>query len=321
MEWWPWLLVVVGLGILLAGAEALVRSAVGLAARAGISPLVVGLTVVAFATSAPELAVTAVAALEGTGELAFGNVVGSNVFNVLAILGLSSVIAPLIVDRKLVRFDVPVMIGVSVLVGLAGLDGKVGRGEGLLLLGGLAAYLTISVRSERARQHQNPGVRESGEAGSGAGRVHPAWLVIALLCGLGMLVLGSHWLVTGASQIARAAGISERIIGLTLVAAGTSLPELATSVVAAARGQREIAVGNIVGSNLFNLFCVLGAAAVILPVPVSPAALRLDVPVMVGSAVVCLPFFWTGLRLSRIEGALMLAGFLAYYGWLVVGPS
>lgn len=320
MEWWPWLLVVVGLGILLAGAEALVRGAAGLAARAGISPLIVGLTVVAFATSAPELAVTVVAALEGTGELAFGNVVGSNLFNVLAILGLSAVVAPLAVERKLVRFDVPLMIGVSVLVGLAGLDGRVGRLEGLLLLGGLAAYLTISVRGERARRRENPEPQESGEAGEAA-RHHPAWLVIALLCGLGMLVLGSHWLVTGASQIARAAGISERIIGLTLVAAGTSLPELATSVVAAIRGQREIAVGNIVGSNLFNLLCVLGAAAVILPVPVGPAALRLDVPVMVASAVVCLPFFWTGLRVSRLEGAVLLAGFLGYYGWLVVGPG
>lgn len=313
-----WVMVAAGLGLLVVGAEVLVRGASGLAARLGISELVVGLTVVAFGTSAPELAVTVVAAVEGTGDLAFGNVVGSNLFNGLAILGVSALVAPLVVDRKLVRFDVPVMIAASVVVGLMALDGGMGRLDGAILLVCLAAYLLLSIRIERRRM-------EADAASGGRGPVvekrvpnRVAWMIVGVVGGLGLLVLGSHLLVTGAVQVARAFGVSERVIGLTLVAAGTSLPEMATSVVASLRGQRDIAVGNIVGSNLFNLLCVLALAATILPLPVAADALRVDVPVMVGAAVVCFPIFRRGWSITRLEGAALLVVFGTYLTWVLM---
>jgi cation:H+ antiporter len=334
------LLIAVGLVLLAGGAELLVRGAAGLAARLGISPLVVGLTVVAFATSAPELAVTVVAAVEGTGDLALGNVVGSNVFNVLAILGVSALVAPLAVDPKLLRLDIPLMIAVSVVAGLLALDGRVGRVDGALLLAGLIAYVALSVRLERRRMSApipeapggNGGVDDAAPGNLPEAVVsppvapavgwHPAWMVVAVFAGLGLLVLGSHWLVTGAVAVARALDVSERVIGLTLVAAGTSLPELATSVVASFRGERDIAVGNIVGSNLFNLLCVLGTAAAILPVPVASAAMRMDIPVMIAAAAVCLPIALTDRRISRVEGGVLLASFAGYLAWIVLaGPG
>lgn len=304
--------------MLVGGAEALVRGASGLATRLGISPLVVGLTVVAFGTSAPELAVTLVAAIKGTGDLAFGNVVGSNLFNGLAILGLSALVAPLVVDRKLVRFDVPAMIAASVAVGLMALDGGIGRLDGAVLLAGLVAYIAVSVRKERRRMQVEDRAGDHPKVAGGGGRLRIAWLVVGVVGGLGLLVLGSHLLVTGAVQVARAFGVSERVIGLTLVAAGTSLPELATSVVASVRGERDIAVGNIVGSNLFNLLCVLAFSATILPLPVAADALHLDVPVMVGAAVLCFPIFRRGRFISRPEGATLLVIFATYMTWVLM---
>lgn len=318
--WVTILLFVAGLALLVGGAEALVRGAVRLASAAGVSPLVIGLTVVAYGTSAPEMAVSLKAALAGQADLALGNVVGSNIFNVLFILGVSAAITPLLVNRQLLRFDLWVMLLVSGLTWLLGRDGQVGRLDGVLLVAGIVVYTVWSIWQSRRENAavQNEFVREFA-------RPHRRRLAGALISsglvtlGLGLLVIGARWLLTGAVGIAGALGASELVIGLTIVAAGTSLPEVATSVVAALRGERDIAVGNVVGSNIFNILAVLGVAAVAGPagVGVSPTALRVDVPVMIVVAVVCLPIFYTAQRIDRWEGWVFLAGYVAYTGYLV----
>jgi len=306
-------LFVLGLGLLVAGAEALVRGSAGLAGRFRIPPLVVGLTVVAFGTSSPELAVSLSAALKGQADIALGNVVGSNIFNVLFILGVSALITPLVVARQLVRLDVPVMIGVSALTLLLAWNGRVSRLEGVVLLVGIVLYTAWLVRLARA------GRAEPGEGVVGRGDPLALQLVL-IVAGLALLVLGSRWLVGGAVAIAKAFGLSELIIGLTIVAAGTSLPEVASSVIAAIRGQRDIAVGNVVGSNIFNLLCVLGVSAAAAPGGVAAArpALAFDLPVMIAVALACLPIFLTGHRIERWEGGLFLAYYIAYTLFLVL---
>lgn len=308
------LLLVAGLAGLIAGAELLVRGASRLALAAGLSPLAVGLTVVAFGTSAPELAVSASAAVRGEADLAFGNVVGSNVFNVLFILGASALVAPLIVARQLVRLDVPLLLVVSLVgTGLAA-DGHVGRGDGVFLLAGLFAYTLFTLRM--ARKEGNGAATVTAGGGTGAA----AWSVVSVLGGLGLLVLGSRAFVAAATDIALALGVSELVVGLTIVAAGTSLPEVATSLLAAVRGERDIAAGNVIGSNLFNILGVLGFSAAIAPdgVGVSDPALRFDVPVMLAAAAACLPIFATGHRIDRWEGGLFLLYYGAYVTWLVL---
>jgi len=282
-----------GLALLGFGAELLVRGASRLAAAFGISPIVIGLTVVAFGTSAPELAVSLKAAFAGQADLAMGNVIGSNILNVLLILGASAVIVPLVVHAQLIRLDVPLLIGVSVLVLLMGLDGRIGRLDGLLLFAGALAYTGFLVRQSR---RENAAVQAEYAAEYAAKRVaSPLVNGLLVLAGLVLLVGGSRLLVTAALAFARAMGVSELIVGLTIVAAGTSLPEIATSILAAARGERDIAVGNVVGSNLFNILIVLGLTALVSPdgVAVAPGALDFDLPVMVAVAVACLPIFFT----------------------------
>ena len=308
-------LLVLGLALLVVGADLLVRGAARLAAAVGIPPLVIGLTVVAFGTSAPELAVSLQAAASGSADIAIGNVVGSNVFNVLAILGLAAVVAPLAVHRKVIRFDVPLLIVASVLAWILASDGRVGRLDGALLLGGVGAYTVWSIRAGRA------------EGKALAGGVRPApprravvGNVVVAVAGLVLLVLGARLLVSAATATARALGLSELVIGLTVVAAGTSLPELATSVVAAVRGERDIAVGNVVGSNIFNILCVLGGAALFAPsgITVVPQALAFDLPVMTAVAFACLPVFLTGHVIARWEGFLFLGYYVAYTTWIVL---
>lgn len=304
-----------GIGALIAGAEALVRGSAGVANRFGIRPLVIGLTVVAAGTSSPEATVSILAALGGKGDLTLGNVVGSNILNVLLILGVSALIAPLVVARQLVILDVPVMIGVSLLAWGLAADGRLSRLDGALLLMGGAAYTAFLLS---LAQRERPGTVPGAEP---APPRDPLPLqVVFVVAGLGMLVLGSHWLVTSASAFARVFGLPELVVGLTIVAAGTSLPELASSVVAALRGQRDIAVGNVVGSNLFNLLVVLGASALASPqgLAVSRAARHLDLPVMVAVAVACLPIFFTGHRIDRWEGALFVAYYAAYTVFLLL---
>jgi len=305
---------VAGLVVLVLGAEALVRGASRLAGAIGISPLVVGLTVVAFGTSAPEMAVSVKSAYSGQAgaDIAIGNVVGSNIFNVLLILGLSAAVAPLAVAQKLVRFDVPLVIAVSVLVLALALDGAISRWDGALLFAGILAYTTFAI--VKARSESESVSREYLAAFGARTRGGPAVAFqLALIgVGLGMLVLGAGWLVDGAVTMARSMGVSELVIGLTIVAAGTSLPEAATSITASIRGERDIAVGNIVGSNLFNMLCVLGLAALVAPdgVEVAASALRFDIPVMIAVSIACLPVFFTGYVIARWEGWL----FLGYYG-------
>ncbi|WP_240902349.1 calcium/sodium antiporter [Wenzhouxiangella sp. XN24] len=317
------MLFIAGLALLIAGAEALVRGASRLAAVLGISPLVIGLTVVAFGTSSPELAVSIKSALSGQASIAVGNVVGSNIFNVLFILGLSAMIVPLVVSQQLVRLDVPLMIALSVLVLVLSLDENLSRANGLLLVAGLVAYFWFLVYQSR---RESAGVREEyarnfgTEGSAGTGRLKDIGMVVG---GLALLVLGSRWLVDGAVDFARYLGVSELVVGLTIVAAGTSLPEVVTSVVAALRGERDIAVGNVVGSNLFNLMGVLGLASVIAPagMAVSPSVVGFDLPVMIAVALACLPMFFTRGVISRPEGTLLLGYYVAYTLYLVLAVS
>lgn len=308
-----------GLIVLTLGADLLVRGAAGLAARLRIPQLVVGLTVVALGTSAPEIAVSVDAAVSGRPDVALGNVVGSNIFNILVILGISAVVAPLVVRSELVKLDLPVMLAVSTLPLLLGLDRLISAGEGVLLLGLAAAYvLGLAWVSHRKRNGTTPPASEPEPA-----PLRPVWFQLLLVAGgLGLLLLGADAFVQGASTLARAAGVSELVIGLTLVAAGTSLPELATSVLASLRGERDLAVGNVVGSNIFNVLAVLGAGAVAgsgLTVP--SGVLRFDFPVMIAVALACLPVFRTGSSISRREGAVFIAYYLLYAIYLGLHSS
>ncbi len=316
--------ILIGFVALVGGGELLVRGASQLAAAVRISPLVIGLTVVAFGTSAPELAVTVQAAWAGSSELALGNVVGSNIANVLLILGISALIVPLSVQSRIVRTDLPLVIAASVGLWLISLTGVVSRVEGLLMFSALVVYVVWSIRAGRQESAEVQAEFDAAaphEQTAGRGRlVGHLGLVVA---GLVLLGVGANQLVGGAVSIARLLGVSELVIGLTIVAVGTSLPELVASAVAGLRGQRDIAVGNVVGSNLFNILGVLGLGAVVAPagIAVPDAALHLDLPIMVATAVVCLPIFFTGGRISRREGALFLGYFFAYIGYVVMNAT
>lgn len=317
----PWLMMIVGLVVLTVGADVLVRGASRIALLLGISPLVVGLTIVAFGTSAPELAVSVGAALEGKADIALGNVVGSNIFNVLVILGLSALIAPLVVHIQLVRLDVPLMIYASVLVWIFAKDGMLSLWEGGFLSAMIIGYTTFLIVQSR-RESAEIQKELAAEAGEIPRPELKEWLLNPLLiaAGLGMLVFGAGWLVEGATTVARNLGVSELVIGLTIVAAGTSLPELATSVVAAIKGERDIAVGNIVGSNIFNIFSVLGFSTLVAGgnVPISANLMAVDVPVMIGVALSCLPVFVSGYLITRWNGLVWMLMYVLYVLYLIL---
>ena len=310
-----------GGGLLVLGAEALVKGASQLARMAGISPLIIGLTIVAYGTSSPEMAVSVQSAMAGQADIALGNVVGSNIFNVLVILGLSALVAPLVVAQQLIRLDVPIMIGVSGLLVLFSLDGRLQPSDGVvLLLGGIIYTLFLIYLS---RRETDPEVKAEYDREYGNnGRPPWGWLLDVAVMGLGLvaLVLGSRLFVSGAIDIAERIGVSQLVIGLTIVAAGTSLPELATSLVATLRGERDIAVGNVVGSNIFNILAVLGLTAMAGKegIPVPSAVLNFDLPVMVAVAVACLPIFATGNIIRRWEGTLFTGYYLAYATYLIL---
>jgi len=312
-----------GVALLVAGAEALVRGACRAAAALGVSPLLAGLTVVAYGTSAPEVAVSlgSIAAGGSAADIAVGNVVGSNIFNVLFILGLSAVAVPLVVERQLVRFDVPIMIAVSLLLAFLVRDGTLEPGSSVLLLAVSAGYTVLLVRLAR-RTRADALQREAATAPPTTGR---DWALTAglVLLGLVLLVVGARSLVASAMLFARWLGVSELVIGLTVVAAGTSLPELATSVVAALRGERSLAVGNVVGSNISNLLVVLGISGLAAPAGLRvPESVRhFDLPVMIAAAVACLPIFFTGHRIARWEGLLFLAYYGAYSAYLILAAT
>ncbi|WP_324834479.1 calcium/sodium antiporter [Pseudomonas saxonica] len=295
-----------GLVLLIAGAQLLVRCAEHIAAKLKVRPLLIGLTVVAMGSSAPQMTVSLQAAFNDTADIAVGSVIGSNIFNILVTLGLSALIIPLRVSRQLVRIDIPLMILASAMVFTLALNHQLDRLDGVLLLGGLLIYLLLLLHQSRHSGHHHPH----------HDRPPTSWLRTLSLMGCALLLLGiaGHLLLGAALEVASELGLSERIIGLTIVAVSTSLPELATSLIAAFRGQREIAVGNVIGSNVFNLLGVLGLTALLAPSPlsVSPNALAFDLPVMLGVAVLCLPVFYSGYRITRLEGLLFLGLYLAY---------
>jgi cation:H+ antiporter len=313
------LMFALGLVALVIGAELLVRGASRLAVSFGVSPLVVGLTVVAFGTSAPEMAVSVGSALTGAPDLAIGNVVGSNIANVLLILGISALITPLLVDEQIIRQEIPIMIGASALLVVMALDGNIGLVESVALFALVIAYTVFLVMQSR---RASKAVQDEFETGIPTSTWDRHWAVqLALIAvGLVLLVVGADWLVDAAVAFARAFGVSDLVIGLTVVAVGTSMPEIATSIIAAIRGQRDIAVGNVVGSNVFNILAVLGAAGVASGVglPVSEAARNFDLWVMLAVAFACLPIMITGREIARWEGVVFLAYYVAYTAWLVL---
>ncbi len=309
------ILFVLGLILLLGGAELLVRGASKLAAALGLSPLVIGLTIVAFGTSSPEFSVSLKTVLSGQPEVAAGNVIGSNIFNVLFILGISAFITPLNVQEKLIRYDVPFMIVLSGLVWIFSYDMTIGRFEGLFLFSVLMVYIVSLIyfgrkKKEIKNEPEVPGnILEKGMSIKNLFRD-----LVFIAVGLTLLVYGSGWFVDGAIAAARILGVSELIIGLTIVAAGTSLPEVFTSVIAAFRGERDIAVGNVVGSNIFNLLGVLGFTAFMIPdgLNISSSLFYFDLPVMFVVALFCLPIFITGKIINRKEGAFLLIIYILY---------
>jgi cation:H+ antiporter len=315
----------VGLVLLVAGADALVRGASRLALAFGVSPLVVGLTVVAFGTSAPEMAVSVGAAQVGNVDIAIGNVVGSNIFNVLFILGVAAMIAPLVVNAQLIRQEVPVMIAASILLFVLCVDGGISRVDGALLFALLLAYTVFLVvqsrrQSAATRAEYAQAVEESVPQRRGDRRAADVGYVIG---GLVLLVLGARTLVDAAVTIASLLGVPELIVGLTIVAAGTSLPEVAASIMATIRGERDIAVGNVIGSNTFNILGVLGVSALVAPgeLTVTPSVLAFDLPVMTAVAVACLPVFFTGRTIARWEGLVFLGYYVAYTAYLILATQ
>ncbi|AFM12796.1 calcium/sodium antiporter [Turneriella parva] len=315
------LLILGGLVALVVGGEFLVRGATGLAVAAKVSSLVIGLTVVAYGTSAPELVVSIQAAANGSPEIAMANVVGSNIFNLLFILGICGLIAPLAVSSQLLRIDVPVMILASGLVWVFAIPGKIAPWQGAFLLAVIIVYTTFIVRSSRKKSRKvkaeyDKALKDEKEEVAG----YPIWLSLVFVAlGLTVLVFGARWLVEGSVTLARRFGVSETVIGLTIVAGGTSLPELAASAVATFRGERDIAIGNLVGSNISNLLVILGIAPLMGGgLQVAPQLLQFDIPVMVASAIACLPLFFVGHKFSRGEGMLFLLSYLSYATYLIL---
>lgn len=328
------LLFAAGLAALVFGANLLVRGAGKLALSFGISPLVVGLTVVAFGTSAPEVAVSVAAVLDGRTDMAVGNVVGSNIFNVLFILGISALIVPLVVNRQLIRQEVPIMFGLTLLMVALTSNGNVAQWEGALLLGLMVGYTGFLIVQSRRESAATAGTAQAGQGDEFADELQPsapgAWdaklpAQLALIAaGLALLVLGSDWLVTAAVAFAKALGVSDVVIALTIVAAGTSMPEVATSITAAIKGERDIAVGNVVGSNTFNILGCLGISGLVAGsggLPVAPSLLAFDMWVMLAVALACLPMFATGGEIARWEGGVFAGYYVAYVSYLILAAQ
>ena len=313
-----WLSVAGGLVLLLVGGDVLVRGAVAVAQRLGVSPLLIGLTLVGFGTSSPELVASISAALAGAPGLAIGNVVGSNIANILLILGVGAALCPLATQPAAFRRDGPVLLGISLLLALICLTGTIGRPLGALLLGLLLAYTLWTYLTEREDADPAAQMHAGGAELVGRKPASLAWSLVLAIAGIGGVVLGADLLVQGAIELARAFGIAEAVIGLTIVAIGTSLPELAAMVAAARRRETDVAVGNIVGSNIFNVLGILGVTALVSPLAIPPEIARVDVWVMLAVAVLGVVFAVSGWRFSRREGLVLLAAYALYIGWLVV---
>ncbi len=307
-----------GLAILVVGAEILVRGSVGTALRFGLTPLLIGLTIVAFGTSAPELVVSIQAASNGSDDIALGNIIGSNISNIALILGIAALIQPLKVQASIVRKDVPILLGASMLLVLFLLDGVISQLEGFFFFSGVVVFTVASIRM--AKMETNAEVNAEFEDVIPK-KQHPLWLnIVLVVVGLGLLVLGAKWLVDGAIEIASSIGMSQAVVGLTIVAIGTSLPELATSVMAALKKEGDIAIGNVVGSNIFNILCILGITAMILPVS-QGGITTIDILLMLGLTVFLLPVLKSGYIVSRIEGGVLLTIYIVYTSYLVLSTQ
>jgi cation:H+ antiporter len=309
-----WIYLIAGLGLLYLGAQILVKGGAALALRLGLNALVVGLTVIAYGTSSPEMVVSVSASLQDNGAIAIGNVVGSNICNIALILGVCALVSPLSASAQIIRREIPIMIGVSVLLAAMLWDEQLSRLEGGVLFAGIVVYTVLTVREARA-ETKGKAEQEYGEdfpAGSmGLGKS-----VLLVVAGLGVLVVASQLFVGGAVVLAKSWGVTEAVIGLTVVAVGTSMPELATSFVAAVRGHGDVAIGNVVGSNIFNVLGILGIAALINPIDTSGLS-RVDLATMVVAALAMLPAARSGGVISRLEGAVLLFAYFGYTAWLV----
>lgn len=315
-----------GLGLLVLGAELLVRGASRLALAVGLSPLVVGLTVVAIGTSAPEVAVSVGAVMGGQSDIAIGNVVGSNIFNVLLILGLSALIVPLVVHSQIIRQEVPIMVAISLLLVVMVQDRVIGMYEGAILTALLVVYTSFIVAQSRRATRAAAADMETPEAKVGSGGWSDSRLVQVgmIIGGLACLIVGSRLLVTASVAFAQALGISELVIGLTIVAAGTSLPEVATSITAALKGERDIAVGNVVGSNIFNILGCLGLSGLVAGtagISIAPSVMAFDIWVMLATAIACIPIFLSGREIARWEGFVFVAYYVFYVTYLVLAAE
>ena len=309
-----WFYLIAGLGLLYLGAQILVKGGAALALRLGLNALVVGLTVIAYGTSSPEMVVSVSASLQDNGAIAIGNVVGSNICNIALILGVCALVSPLSASAQIIRREIPIMIGVSVLLAAMLWDEQLSRLEGGVLFAGIVVYTVLTVREARA-ETKGKAEQEYGEdfpAGSmGLGKS-----VLLVVAGLGVLVVASQLFVGGAVVLAKSWGVMEAVIGLTVVAVGTSMPEFATSLVAAVRGHGDVAIGIVVGSNIFNVLGILGIAALINPIDTSGLS-RVDLATMVVAALAMLPAARSGGVISRLEGAVLLFAYFGYTAWLV----
>ncbi|MBU9765905.1 calcium/sodium antiporter [Mycobacterium sp. TNTM28] len=317
---------IVGLVALAIGAEVMVRGGAALAPRLGLSPMLIGLTVVSIGTSLPELAVGVTAALEGSGQLAVGNIAGTNVVNIMFILGLSALMRPLAIEQRTLRLDLPVMAGAAVLLWILAVNGELSRLDGLILVCCAIGYSVMLIRMSRrespvtldAYAHAFPPTQQAGEATKQVGTSTLQHLA-ATLAGIAVVIVGAEWLVDGAVGIAREWGVSDALIGLTIVAIGTSAPELVTTLISTVRGERDIAVGNLLGSSVYNILLILGITCL---VPAHGLGLThnlvwIDIPIMVAASLVCIPIFISGRRVHRAEGAAMVAAYLGYLVFLV----
>ncbi|MEZ5357299.1 MAG: calcium/sodium antiporter [Candidatus Zixiibacteriota bacterium] len=312
------ILLVIGIAALIYGAELLVRNASRLAAMFGLSPLVIGLTIVAFGTSAPELAIAAAGALSNHADTSLGNAVGSNIFNIFFVLGLVSIFSPLGVKKQIIKLDAPIMVGASLLFYYFIFDGVLTKSESAVLMALLVAYTSFTFFISKRENSAAREVQSADEQATRPAGTRPWLSAVLIVVGIVLLALGSDWTVTAATAMARTFGVSELVIGLTIVAIGTSLPELVTSLVAIRNREHDMAVGNIVGSCIFNILAVVPVMSLFASgdITISSAALTFDIPILLAAAIVSLPIFFTGYRISRWEGVLFLFWYLAYIAYV-----
>jgi cation:H+ antiporter len=302
-----------GLVLLFIGAEGLIRGSSNLAIKIGITPLVVGLTVVAFGTSAPELVVSLKAALIGNSSIALGNVIGSNIANIALILGVAALIRPLDVHANVIMREIPIMIGISIMLIILLLDGEIGLIDGVIFVTGVVVYTIVNIFL--ARKEKNPEVDAEFKEGLESKLGVPISILFVVV-GLGLLILGANFFVQSAIAIAKLFHLSDAVIGLTIVAVGTSLPELITSIVASYKKEADIAIGNVVGSNIFNILSILGITAIIIPIS-SAGISYVDLGIMLIAAIVLFPLSRTGFSITRLEGAMLLSGYVIYIYYLL----